>query len=71
MDRPDYKTTCPSCGEEHTIKPNPDPDIDGYENKACSCGAFLEFYELGLSSVRAKWVTVEGFESEAKLEMAK
>jgi hypothetical protein len=72
--RPTYKTTCPGCGKEHLVKPvedpgDPDPLTEGYENMFCQCGTVLEFYELGLSQSKARWTSVEGFETEAKLDV--
>ncbi len=70
MAKPTYKTKCPACEAEHTIEPVQGDELEGYENKQCPCGQFLEFYQLGLSEPKAKWVSVEGFETEAKLVLA-
>ena len=66
-----YKSTCPNCETEHTIKPVTQPGMIGYENVACECGSFLEFYNMGLSGTNGRWVTPEGFETEAKLTEAR
>ena len=63
-----YKSKCSECGETITVHPS---GLGGYANVACSCGAWLEFYELGMSKPKARWVTVDGVESEAKLWEAK
>ena len=70
MAKPTYKTVCPACEQEHKIPPVDDDGMEGYENRQCPCGQFLEFYQLGLSEPKAKWVSVEGFETEAKLVIA-